>query len=374
MEAILKFRSIPLWKATRKWLWLVALLPAVLPLIGLGLLPALGSAAYWAGPFIVLVMIPLWDWLGGVDILNPDEGAVAQLEKQRFYRRAVFAAVGLEWVSFIAAVYTVGTVELGAWEYLGLALTLGCTTGISINTAHELGHKNGRLEQWMARLALAPVAYGHFIVEHNRGHHVRVSTPEDPASSRYGETFWEFWPRTVFGSLKSAWHLEKERLNKRGLSVWHWRNENLIALALTSALFGAALAFVGAKLIPFLIIQTVFGFSLLEVVNYIEHYGLKRQKKEDGRYEKVKPEHSWNSNRLVTNLFLYQLQRHSDHHANPSRSYQSLRHFDDVPQLPMGYATMMAVAWCSPLWFKIMNPKVERHYRGDLSKANVQPR
>ena len=215
--------------------------------------------------------------------------------------------------------------------------------------------------------------YGHFFVEHNRGHHVRVSTPEDPASSRFGESFWEFLPRTVLGSLKSAWHLEKQRLERQGKSVWHWRNDNLQAWGLSVLLWGALIVWLGWAVLPFLIIQSLFGFQLLEVVNYLEHYGLLRQKKENGRYERCSPEHSWNSNRRVTNIFLYQLQRHSDHHAYPTRSYQALRHFDESPQLPGGYASMILLAWIPPLWFRVMDHRVVAHHNGDMSRANIKP-
>lgn len=225
----------------------------------------------------------------------------------------------------------------------------------------------------MSRLVLAPVAYGHFFVEHNRGHHVRVATPADPASARYGESFWEFLPRTVVGSVKSAWALEKRRLEQQGHSVWSWRNDVLNAWAMTVVLWGVCIAFVGLKAVPFLIIQAIYGASLLEVVNYLEHYGLCRQQLPSGRYERCTPQHSWNSNHVVTNLFLYQLQRHADHHANPTRSFQALRHFEHSPQLPAGYAAMIMVAYVPPLWFRVMNPRVVAHYNGNMSLANIKP-
>jgi alkane 1-monooxygenase len=242
--------------------------------------------------------------------------------------------------------------------------------GVAINTAHELGHKKGKLDRWLARISLAPTFYGHFYVEHNRGHHKNVSTPVDPASSRMGETFWAFWPRTVVGSLRSAWHLEAERLARSGKGVWSLSNENLQSWAMSVVLWGAVLAVFGWVALPFLLIQAVYGFSLLEVVNYLEHYGLLRRTLPDGRVERCMPEHSWNSNHMVTNLFLYHLQRHSDHHANPTRHYQALRHFEESPQLPAGYAAMVLLAYIPPLWFAVMDKRVIRHYRGDLSRIN----
>ena len=245
--------------------------------------------------------------------------------------------------------------------------------GIAINTAHELGHKRESAERWLSKVALAPTAYGHFFVEHNRGHHTRVATAEDPASARLGESFWQFWPRTVLGSLRSAWRLESRRFSPRRRSLWTPRNEILNAWAMTAVLFGVLALMFGPAVLPFLLAQAVLGFSLLEVVNYLEHYGLARQRTATGRYEKVDERHSWNSNRLTTNIFLYQLQRHSDHHANPTRRYQALRSFDTSPQLPAGYATMIVVALIPPLWRRIMDPRVLAHYGGDLRRPNVHP-
>jgi alkane 1-monooxygenase len=178
--------------------------------------------------------------------------------------------------------------------------------------------------------------------------------------------------RSFLGSLQSAWALEQERLNQKGMKVWHPQNHNLQAWGLTLVLFGALVAWLGWMALPFLVLQAVYAASMLEVVNYVEHYGLLRQKDTAGRYVRCEPEHSWNSNHLVGNLLLYQLQRHSDHHAHPSRRYQALRHFAAAPQLPAGYATMITVAYCPPLWFAWMDRRVVAHYGGDLSLVNVQ--
>lgn len=163
------------------------------------------------------------------------------------------------------------------------------------------------------------------------------------------------------------------RLARLGKSPWTWRNEVLHAWAMTVVVWGIAIALAGKVVIPFLLIQAVYGASLLEVVNYVEHYGLGRMKLPNGRYERCTPQHSWNSNHVVTNLFLYQLQRHADHHANPTRSYQALRHFDDAPQLPAGYATMILLAYVPPLWYRVMNPRVVAHYGGNMAQSNIKP-
>ena len=129
--------------------------------------------------------------------------------------------------------------------------------------------------------------------------------------------------------------------------------------------------------LPYLVIQAVVGFSLLEVVNYMEHYGMLRQKVGVGerqRYERVDPTHSWNSNNIATNVLLYHLQRHSDHHANPTRRYQSLRDYEQSPVLPTGYAGMIVLSIVPAVWRRVMDPRVLAHFDGDLSRANLSPR
>ena len=362
------------WSDGKRYLWLLGALTITLPILAAQLALATGLHVFWwFGPLFAFGVIPVLDTLIGDDRDNPPETVVPQLERERYYRFIVYLATLVEYVAFFACVWIVGTHALTWYDYVGFALSLGAATGISINTAHELGHKTNRFERWLAKITLAPVAYGHFFVEHNRGHHVRVATAEDPASARYGESFWAFLPRTVTGSIRSAWRLEKARLERLGHSPWSWRNEVLHAWAMTIVVWAIAIGMAGRIAIPFLVIQAVYGASLLEVVNYVEHYGLGRRKLPNGRYERCTPQHSWNSNHVVTNLFLYQLQRHADHHANPTRSYQALRHFDDSPQLPAGYATMILFAYVPPLWYRVMNPRVVAHYGGNMAQSNIKP-
>ncbi|RQZ63285.1 alkane 1-monooxygenase [Burkholderia sp. Bp9004] len=362
------------WSDGKRYLWLLGAVTITLPILSAQLALSTGLHVFWwFGPLFAFGVIPVLDTLIGDDRDNPPEAAVPHLERERYYRYIVYLATLVEYIAFFTCVWIVGTHALAWYDYVGFALSLGAATGISINTAHELGHKTNRFERWLAKVTLAPVAYGHFFVEHNRGHHVRVATADDPASARYGESFWAFLPRTVTGSIRSAWRLETARLERLGHSPWTWRNEVLHAWAMTVLVWGIAIAMAGKVVIPFLVIQAVYGASLLEVVNYVEHYGLGRRKLPSGRYERCTPQHSWNSNHVVTNLFLYQLQRHADHHANPTRSYQALRHFDDSPQLPAGYATMILFAYVPPLWFRVMNPRVVAHYGGNMAQSNIKP-
>lgn len=327
----------------------------------------------FSAPIMMYLAIPLLDYLVGKDSSNPPDEALAALEADPYYRWLTYIYVVVEMVIFVFLAAVVGTWQLGWVEWVGLTWTAGILSGVSINAAHELGHKKPRLERWLALIALAPVAYGHFYVEHNKGHHRRVATPEDPASARMGESFWRFLPRTMLYSVISAWGIERERLSRQDRGPWTWRNEVLQAWAMTAVLWGALMVLFGVHLLPFLVLQAFLGASLLEVVNYVEHYGLCRQRLDNGRYERVRPSHSWNNDNIVTNIVLFHLQRHSDHHAHPTRRYQALRHFDDAPELPTGYAGMILLAYVPWLWFRVMDPKVVRHYGGDIRRANLQP-
>jgi len=362
------------WRDPKRYLWLLALAVPTLPFQAAGLVALTGAGAlWWWGPVFAFVLLPVLDHLTGEDSANPPEEVMPRLADDRYYRWCTYLYLPLQYGALIWACGQWAGGALSVVDGLGLAATTGVVAGVAINTAHELGHKREQLERRLSRMALAQSGYGHFYVEHNHGHHIRVATPEDPASSRMGESFWRFLPRAVAGSLGSAWHLERRRLERRGRRALSRHNDVLTSWALTVVLFTALSVGFGVVVLPYLLLQAVLGFCLLETVNYLEHYGLLRQRRPDGRYERVSPRHSWNSNNTVSNLFLFQLQRHSDHHANPLRRYQTLRHFDEAPQLPSGYATMIVIAWFPPLWRRIMDPRLRAHYRGDLSHANILP-
>lgn len=367
--------SPPTWRDGKRYAWLLGLVVPTAPFLAWGLVELSGVEAFWFfGPVLVFGIFPLLDVLVGVDATNPPETVIKWLEQDRYYRWCTYAFLPIQYAGIVFACWLWSSGDLSTLGGIGLALTMGMVSGIAINTAHELGHKRASLERWLSKVALAQSGYGHFFIEHNRGHHVRVATPEDPASSRLGESFWAFLPRTVAGSLRSSWELERERLARTGHSPWTLRNDVLNAWAMTIGLFAVLAAVFGPVVLPYLLLQAVIGFSLLEVVNYLEHYGLLRQRRDDGRYERCRPEHSWNSNNVASNVLLYHLQRHSDHHANPMRRYQALRHVDEAPQLPTGYAGMIVIAAIPPLWRRVMDHRLLDHYEGDLTRANIQPR
>ena len=363
------------WSDRKRYVWLLSPALPLLVVDGLYRFHNTHLTIFtWVAPIVIYLVIPFFDFVIGQDAGNPPDSAIPRLESDWYYRIIVAAYVPSQFFATFWGAWLAAHEATGWLQYAGLILSVGAINGIAINTAHELGHKKESWERWFAKITLAPVAYGHFYVEHNRGHHRNVATPEDPASARLGESFWEFLPRTMSGSLRSAWRIEKERLARQGRSVWHWDNDNLQAWAMTVVLFAVITAWAGWWALPFLLIQAFYGASLLEVVNYLEHYGLLRQKMPDGRYERCLPEHSWNSNYIMGNVFLYQLQRHSDHHANPTRRFQALRHYENSPQLPAGYAGLLLAAYLPPVWFWWMNKRVVAHYGGDVTRANIHPR
>jgi len=363
------------WRDPKRYAWLLGLIVPTLPFLAYGLVQVTGLSILWFyGPFLVFGVFPVLDLLIGRDAMNPPDSVIKWLEQDRYYRWCTYLFLPIQYAGLVFACWLWSSGKLSTVDDIGLTLTVGVVSGIAINTAHELGHKRASMERWLSKVALAQSAYGHFFIEHNRGHHVRVATPEDPASARLGESFYAFLPRTVVGSLRSSWELERARLGRMGRSPWTPSNDILGAWAMTVVLFAALAAVFGPVVLPYLIAQAILGFSLLEVVNYLEHYGLLRGRREDGRYERTRPEHSWNSNNVASNVLLYHLQRHSDHHANPVRRYQALRHMEEAPQLPTGYAGMILLAAVPPVWRRVMDRRVLAHYGGDLSSVNIAPR
>lgn len=365
----------PDWRDEKRYLWPLGLLLPLSPFLAWGLVVILGPGAFWLlGLMIMAVIIPVIDFFAGVDRTNPPDTVIDALESDGYYRWCLYLYVPLQFAGLVAACYLWAHGPLGLPERIGLAITIGIVAGAGINAAHELGHKRASTERWLSKITLAQSFYGHFYVEHNHGHHVRVATPEDPASARYGESFWKFLPRSMFGGIASAWELESRRLHRTGSSRWTAHNHLFNAAAMSVILFGALIAVFGWVILPYLVLQAVIAIVLFEAANYLEHYGLLRQKRNNGRYERCNHRHSWNSDHLWSNLLLYHLQRHSDHHANPVRRYQALRTVDESPQLPAGYAVMMFCAMVPPLWRKVMDQRLIDYYDGDLSLINASAR
>ena len=370
-------QSVRAWRDRKRPLWLIALVMPMLPFAAVAGYTATGLGVWlWLGPIVILGLVPTIDLLTGIDRSNPPDELIAALEQDRYYRWITFLFLPIQYAGFAFGMWFIATGDLSTWDRIGLAVTIGFIGGLGINTAHELGHKKESHERWLSKIALAQSCYGHFYIEHNRGHHVRVATPQDPASSRVGESFYRFWPRTVFGSLRSAWQLERRRYSRRSQHPFRIGNDVLNAWLMTIILWLIMTVWLGVGILPYLVIQAFIAITLLEAVNYLEHYGMLRQivgvpGKE--RYERVDPTHSWNSNNIATNVLLYHLQRHSDHHAQPTRRYQALRDYAESPALPTGYAGMILLALVPFAWRRVMDPRVAAHFDGDMRRANIQP-
>ncbi|MEM9732331.1 MAG: alkane 1-monooxygenase [Pseudomonadota bacterium] len=361
------------YRDTKRYLWFVSLTVPLIPVIAVALYFALDrNPLMTVVPFVYsFFLIPLIDMVLGEDTSNPPPEVVEQMAEDNYYRILLHASVPLFWIGLLTSAWLVGTQDLPWWGVLAMAISAGYSAGTAITVGHELGHKPNKTDKFGAMMANAVSGYGHFCIEHNRGHHTWVATPEDPASARYGESVYAFAARELPGALKRGWKHERERLEKKGLPFWHWRNEILQGYAVTLSVNIALIIAFGWIMVPFLLIHNFIGWYALTQANYVEHYGLKREKRENGRYEPVQPHHSWNTNHIFSNLSLFHLQRHSDHHANPMRPYQALRNFDELPRLPSGYPGTFLLASIPPLWFKVMNPKVMAWAGGDMAKVNT---
>ena len=356
----------------KRYLWILSILsPAVPGFVACILL--MGGSHFWASAslFFYFIIIPILDMLIGEDYTNPPEEVVSQMATDSYYRILLYLSIPVYYFSFLASVHAIATLDLSVWTYLAIAGAVAVSSGGGLTVAHELGHKVNFSDRFAARLITTLTGYAHFNIEHNQGHHVMVATPEDPASSRLNESIYAFAFREIPMTAKRGWELETRRLSKKSYGFWSLRNELLQGYFASFVLWMCVLFIGGMKLLPFLIIHALGGWLQLTAANYVEHYGLKRSKDENGRYEPCEPHHSWNTNHIVSNLVLFHLQRHSDHHANPMRPYQALRNFDELPRLPSGYPGSFLLAYIPPLWFRIMNPKVMEWAEGDVSRINT---
>lgn len=338
----------------RPWChWLLLAIPLLMPLSAwtMSFLPPILAASI---PLLALfVLLPLADYGLGRDSSNLPDSQNTLLERRLLPVLCVPA-------QFLMLYWSIGfALELPALPALAWCASLGVIGGIlAINVAHELIHRRAVFDRLAGGVLLSMVNYAGFKVEHLRSHHLYVATPKDASTARLNQSVYTFVLKSVWHNPFRAWQLERTRLTRKGLPVWHWQNEliwwnglSLMWCVLCAVLFGPLGVVV-------YLLQGVIAAATLEVINYIEHYGLLRQQLPDGRYEPPNPNHSWNSDYFLSNAILLQLQRHADHHANPVVPFPYLRHQKDAPQLPLGYAAMFSVALIPPLWRRIMNPRI----------------
>lgn len=310
-------------------------------------------------PVYVFGLIPIMETLLPVDTENLDDDERESKKKSKLFDWLLYLNVPIVFGLIAFTLIQVTTNRLELYEIVGLVFSLGIVLGSNgINVAHELGHRSLKHQQLLAKLLLMPSHYMHFYIEHNFGHHLLAATEEDPATAKYNQNLYSFWVTSVFRQYVSAWGIQKKLLNNNNNSFFSIKNDMFWYLLFQAAylislflIFGLAGLLVGAA-------AGVVGFLLLETINYIEHYGLRRAKKASGRYERVREIHSWNSNHIVGRVVLYELTRHSDHHYKSSKKYQILDHHDQSPQMPFGYPTSMVLSTVPPLWFYIMNKRV----------------
>lgn len=329
---------------------------------------SLWAADAWAFTAVIVLFgfIPLLELFTKGSQENLSEAEEAVMKEDKIYDFFLYSLLPLQ---YLILWYFLNQVSLPESHKVGLITAFGMSCGVlGINAAHELGHRNSWYEQLMSKLLLFSTLYMHFFIEHNRGHHKNVSTDEDPASSRYGETVYAFYVRSIIGSWLSAWRLEQQRLEKIQKSVWSWHNEMLRFQVAQAALLGLIGWYFGTYTMLYYVFGALMGILLLETVNYIEHYGLRR-KKVGNHYERTMPIHSWNSNHPIGRLMLLELSRHSDHHYMANRKYQTLRYHDDSPQMPTGYPGMMLLSFVPPIWFWVMHRAIARYKQTHAGEA-----
>ena len=289
--------------------------------------------------------------------LSAAEEEVAKADKT--YDYILYAIVPLQYVLLLCFLLSFKQENLSWVDISGRILTMGLLCGIfGINVAHELGHRVNKTEQLLAKALLLTSQYIHFFIEHNKGHHKNVATHEDPSSARINESVFAFYPRTVIFSFISAWKIANAEMRKKGISAFSIKNEMLQAQIIQLLFIGIIFFVFGLKILLYYLFAAFMGILFLECVNYIEHYGLSRDKTATDNYERAMPHHSWNSNHVIGRLMLFELSRHSDHHYMASRKYQVLRHHNQSPQMPTGYPGMMILAHIPPVWFWIMNRNI----------------
>ncbi len=317
--------------------------------------------AVWLPLIYAWVAIPLAELFIKPSAYNMSAAEEELAKNDRVYDLLLYTIVVAQYLLLFRFLDSMSQEGLHWYDIAGRIWVMGLLCGVfGINAGHELGHRVNKPEQIMAKLLLLTSQYMHFTIEHNKGHHKRVATPEDPSSARYGEWIYHFYVRSTVSGYISAWKIAGKESKRKGNHFFSLRNE-MIWFTFIQLAFITMIWFVfGPATTIYYLLAAAIGIALLETVNYIEHYGLTRKSIGNNKYERVMPAHSWNSDHSIGRLMLFELSRHSDHHYLASRKYQVLRHHDHSPQMPTGYPGMMILALIPPVWFFVMNKKVKR--------------
>ena len=318
---------------------------------------------YWvfATPFYAFVILPVLELIFPIDAHNLDTNEIDSKLKNKLFDWLLYLNLPIVYGIIIFALIVVTTTEIQTFELVGLIFSVGIVLGVNgINVGHELGHRQATNERFLGKALLLPSLYMHFYIEHNFGHHLHAATKEDPATARYNQSVYSFWFTSTIRQYFSAWRIQKTLLKNNHKRFFSVKNDMLWYLVIESLYLVVVFMIFGALGLLFSVLIAIVGFTLLETVNYIEHYGLLRLKTKSGRYERVKEIHSWNSNHIIGRIVLYELTRHSDHHYKTSKKYQILDCHEESPQMPFGYPTSMVMSLFPPLWFKVMNKRIPR--------------
>jgi alkane 1-monooxygenase len=315
----------------------------------------------WVPLIFTFGIIPAAEFLLKPVPSNNDPDQEATLKNHRIFDFILYAAAALHLILLVLFISNISSWN-NTIDLAGRVVSMGILCGVfGINLAHELGHRTNSLDRTLSKVLLLTSLYMHFYIEHNKGHHTRVSTPDDPASARFGESIFKFWIRSITGSYLSAWHIAQSDAKKSGSESYFLFNEMLLFQIIQILFLAGIWYYFGYQAIIGFVVAAVIGALLLESVNYIEHYGLSRKITEESRFERVQPHHSWNSDHILGRWMLFELSRHSDHHFLASRKYQILKSYQHVPQMPTGYPGMILLAMVPPLWFKIMHSRINQY-------------
>ena len=315
----------------------------------------------WLPLIFAWVIIPLMELFLKPDASNMSEAEEEMAKQNNIYDVLLYFIVIFQFFALYQFLNSMKDPTLTWYDIIGRIWVMGLLCGtFGINVGHELGHRINKFEQTLAKASLMTSLYMHFFTEHNKGHHKRVATPDDPSSARHNEWIYLFYFRTVILSYFSAWNISNDEARKKGKAIISIYNEMLLFHLIQGAFVAIIFIVFGWLITLYFLAAALIGILLLETVNYIEHYGLQRKSLGEGKYERAMPAHSWNSNHVVGRLMLFELSRHSDHHYMASRKYQVLRHHDDSPQMPTGYPGMMILSLFPPVWFFVMNKELKK--------------
>lgn len=341
-----------------KYLWAYSI-----PLVGLF---GIYRGGFWmyAALVFAFVLLPIFELLLPIDIRNYDEATKEVRLKNKLFDTLLYMNVPIVYFALLYSLYKFTSSDLTQSEIVGMTLSLGIILGSNgINVGHELGHRTSFVEKILGKILLIPSHYTHFFIEHNHGHHFHVATPEDPSTAKYNQNLYSFWIQSVIGTYTKAWKIQL-KLNEVENRFFFSLKSDMFWFTIVQTSYLVIICFLYRfDGLLFATLAGIVGFLLLETINYIEHYGLKRNLLNSGRYERVSEKHSWNSNHILGRIILYELTRHSDHHYKSQKKYQILEFHDVSPQLPFGYPASMVLSFVPPLWFAVMNKRIPTEMR-----------